>query len=251
MNDITIRRPIRWLSDSESNIGTVRKINEDSILSKPDIGLWVVADGMGGHEAGNVASKMIVDALAGIDKPKHLNDFIDNIENAILDVNQRLLEYADLMLEGRIIGSTFVCLLIHGQIGACLWAGDSRLYLYRGGELSQLSRDHSEISELLQQGAITEEEAATHPDSNVITRAVGTNIDLYVDVEIFSVHLGDTYLLCSDGLYNSVDKEALIKHVAMSDQTETVDSLIKNALDNGASDNVSAIVVKGLQQEVA
>ncbi len=251
MNDITIRRPIRWSSTSESNIGTVRKINEDAVLSKPEIGLWVVADGMGGHEAGNIASKMVVDTLATLEKSAHLNDFVDNIENAILDVNQRLLEYAELMLEGRIIGSTFVCLLIHGQVGVCLWAGDSRLYLFRRDELSQISRDHSEISELLQQGAITEEEAATHPDSNVITRAVGTNNELYVDIEIFSVQLGDTFLLCSDGLYNSVDKETLLKFVTMKDQKDTVDGLIENALQNKASDNVSVIVVKGLRQDAA
>lgn len=250
MNDITIRRPIRWSSTAESDIGTVRKINEDSILAKPEIGLWVVADGMGGHEGGNVASKMVVDSLAELKKSEHLNDFVDNIENAILDVNQRLLGYAELMLEGRIIGSTFVCLLIHGQIGVCLWAGDSRLYLYRRNQLSQLSRDHSEISELLQQGMITEEEAATHPDSNVITRAVGTNNELYVDVEMFDVQFGDTFLLCSDGLYNAVDKEMLLKQVAKNDQKATVDGLIHAALQNGATDNVSVIVVKGLQQEM-
>jgi serine/threonine protein phosphatase PrpC len=250
MNDITIRRPIRWMSNAESNVGTVRKINEDSILSKPEIGLWVVADGMGGHEAGNVASKMIVDALAVLESAKHLNTVVDNIENTILDVNQRLLEYSDIMLEGRVVGSTFVCLVIHDQVGVCLWAGDSRLYLYRGNELSQLSRDHSEISELLQLGTITEEEAVNHPDSNVITRAVGTNNDLYVDIELFGVQLGDTFLLCSDGLYNSVNKEMLQTQLALKDSKESVDGLIQCALQNGASDNVSAIVIKGSRQDL-
>lgn len=249
MTDITIRRPIQWLSSSATNVGTVRSINEDAILARPDVGMWVVADGMGGHEAGNVASKMVVDTLAEVNNSRHLDDFVTSIENQVLDTNHRLLEYAEIMLDGRVVGSTFICMLIRGQIGVCLWAGDSRLYLYRNNQLTRISRDHSHVAELLQQGAITAEEALAHPESNVITRAVGTSEELYVDIEVFTVQLGDVYLLCSDGLYNAVANEDIEKHLMNNSVDASVNALIENALHNNASDNVSAIVIKGTRQE--
>jgi len=104
MTDTTIRRPVQWLSASETNVGVVRKINEDAVFSKPDIHLWAVADGMGGHEAGNVASNMIVNMLDDIELKINLEVFVSTIEDKILDVNKRLLEYSEIMLEGRIIG---------------------------------------------------------------------------------------------------------------------------------------------------
>ena len=250
MNDITIRRPIHWLSSSATNVGTVRTVNEDAILARPEIRMWAVADGMGGHEAGNVASKMVVETLAEIGPARDLNDIVTRIENQILDTNHRLLEYSEIMLDGRVVGSTFICMLIRGQVGVCLWAGDSRLYLYRNNELTRLSRDHSHVAELLQQGAITAEEAQAHPESNVITRAVGTNEELYIDIELFSVQLGDVYLLCSDGLYNAVAEAEIEKYLASDTVEESVTSLIETALQNNASDNVSAIVIKGVRQEV-
>jgi serine/threonine protein phosphatase PrpC len=250
MTDITIRRPIQWLSSSATNVGTVRTINEDAILARPEIGMWVVADGMGGHAAGNVASKMVVDTLAEIAASRHLNDFVTSIENQILDTNRRLLEYAEIMLDGGVVGSTFICMLIRGQVGVCLWAGDSRLYLYRNNQLTRLSRDHSHVAELVQQGAITAEEALVHPESNVITRAVGTNEELIIDIELFSVQVGDVYLLCSDGLYNAVANLMIEKHLASDTVDESVEGLIESALFNNASDNVSVIVVKGVRQEV-
>jgi serine/threonine protein phosphatase PrpC len=247
MNDITVRRPIRWVCASATNVGMVRKVNEDAVLERPEIGLWAVADGMGGHDAGNVASGMIVEALGELRKPGALSDYVTAIEDQIQRANQRLIEYSEVMLDGRIVGSTFVGLMIYGQVGVCLWMGDSRLYLYRGRELVQLSRDHSQVSELLQAGAITEEEADNHPESNVITRAVGTSEEFNIDLDIFDVQVGDTYLLCSDGLYNAIDKEAIARHLSVEDPGESVAGLVANALDNGASDNVSVVVVKGVR----
>lgn len=248
MNDITIRRPIQWSSAAVSDVGTVRSVNEDAVLARPEIGLWVVADGMGGHDAGNVASAMIVEALAEVNKPTSLNDFVVAVENRVREVNQRLREYSEIMLEGGIVGSTFLCLLLYQQVGICLWTGDSRLYRYRGRELVQLSRDHSEVAELVRAGAISEEEAVDHPNSNVITRAVGTSDELCIDVDVFDAQLGDTFLLCSDGLYNSVRKDTLADGLQVGTPAEMAAALIDNALDAGASDNVSVVVVKGVRQ---
>lgn len=245
MSDITIRRPICWNSAEDTNVGMVRSINEDSILSLPETQLWAVADGMGGYEAGNVASDMIVKALESVTKQATLNDMVVCVEDSLLDVNRRILEYADIMLDGRTLGSTVVTLLIQEHMGICLWAGDSRLYRYRNNQLEQISRDHSQVEELLKQGFITPEEAETHPDSNVITRAIGANAELSIDIDTFNVQLGDTFLLCSDGLYNMVSNDEITAVIASSSINEAVESLIQKALDAGANDNVSVILVKG------
>jgi len=244
MSDTTIRRPIKWLSASDTNVGVVRKINEDSVFSKPEINMWAVADGMGGHEAGNIASSMIVSALDELEEKQHLTESVNSVENKIIDVNERLLEYSEIMLEGRIVGSTVVILFIKGRVGVCMWAGDSRLYRYRSNNLKQMTVDHSHVAELLKQGSITAEEAENHPESNVITRAVGTCENIFVDIDIFDVEAGDVFLLCSDGLYNSVSDENIISCLR-DDVDETVSNLISTSLDNEAADNVSVIVVKG------
>lgn len=245
MSDTTIRRPIRWKSAQDTNVGMVREINEDSIISLPNQQLWAVADGMGGYEAGNVASNMIVKTLDTIANKNTLNEIVDTLEDSLIDVNNRILEYADIMLDGRTLGSTVVTLLIKGRVGVCLWAGDSRLYRLRNNELQQLSRDHSQVEELVQQGFLSEEEAETHPDANVITRAIGAHSDIYIDINVFTVQMGDTFMLCSDGLYNMVAKESIVEALALTDVSNSVESLINQALDNGANDNVSVIVING------
>jgi len=247
MTDITIRRPVRWLSASETNVGMVRKINEDAVFSKPDINLWAVADGMGGHEAGNIASNMIVNMLDDVEVKNNLDIFVSTIEDKILDVNKRLLEYSEIMLEGRIIGSTVAILLIKGRVGVCMWAGDSRLYRYRNGSIEQLTVDHSHIAELLKQGVITIAEAENHPDANVITRAVGTCENLYVDIDVFDVSVGDTFILCTDGLYNAVDEDNIVNCLKEDDIVIATNKLIETSLNNGAADNVSVVLVKGVR----
>jgi len=247
MTDTTIRRPVQWVSASTTNVGVVRKINEDAVFSKPGINLWAVADGMGGHEAGNVASSMIVNMLDDIETKVNLDVFVSTIEDKILDANKRLLEYSEIMLEGRIIGSTVAILLIKGRIGICLWAGDSRLYRYRNGDIEQITVDHSHVAELLKHGSISIEEAENHPDANVITRAVGTSENLYVDIDVFDVNVGDTFMLCTDGLYNAVNEEGIINCLQEDNVEIAANSLIEISLDNGASDNVSVVLVKGVR----
>ena len=246
MTDITVRRPVKWHSAEETNTGMVREVNEDSVMSNSRNGLWAVADGMGGYEAGNVASNMIVSSLKDVRLCEHLDDMVTSIEDCILDVNYRIIEYAEIMHDGRMLGSTVASLMIHGKVGVCLWVGDSRLYRYRDNELIQLSRDHSHVEELLQNGEITPEEVESHPDSNVITRAVGAAEELYVDINVFETQIGDIYMLCSDGLYNSVDKENIIYCLKNFSAENSVKSLISKSLENGAPDNVSVIVIKGV-----
>ena len=245
MNDTTVRRPLVWNSCAQSDVGEVREINEDAVLERPEIGLWVVADGMGGHEVGDMASQMIVSALEEIDNAAGLNAIVSTVENALIDANKRMLDYANIMLDTRTMGSTVICLIIRGRVGVCLWAGDSRLYRFRNQELSQLSRDHSQVQELLQQGFIDPEQAADYPDSNVITRAVGVDPEIYIDINVFTTQVGDAFLLCSDGLYNMVPQEDIVTCLRAGSVQAMAPALINKALENGAKDNVSVVVVKG------
>ena len=245
MSEITIRRPIHWRSAQGLDVGKVREINEDSILALPEQQLWAVADGMGGYEAGNVASDMVVKSLESLEKPATLNEWVDLIEDRLIDVNHRILSYADIMLQGRTLGSTVIILSIQGTIGVCLWAGDSRLYRYRHKQLVQLSRDHSPIAEKIQQGYLTEEDAKNHPDSNVVTRAIGADPYIYIDINVFRVQLGDLFLLCSDGLYNMVSKDEIIDAIDNNPIDQAIGVLLQKALDNGADDNISVVLVKG------
>lgn len=250
MNDVTVRRPLTWVSAGATDVGTVRPLNEDAFLTQPELCLWTVADGMGGHDGGSVASNLIVDELKNLMQRPHLDDAINDIEDTILSVNQRLREYSRINLNGRIIGSTFVSLLIKGNVGVCLWAGDSRLYRLRHNQLQHLNFDHSHVAEMVRQGLISEEQAETHPESNVITRAVGTSERLDIDIELFDVNVGDQFMLCSDGLYNSVPMQQLIEGINQEQVDIAVDQLIHKALTNNASDNVSVVVVKGIHQNV-
>ena len=250
MNDTTVRRKMIWESAANTNVGMVRKVNEDSILSKPEIGVWAVADGMGGYERGDVASKMIVQNLDLLNDDPALANIVDSVEDSLISANEQILEYAEVMLDNGILGSTIVTLIIRGSVGVCFWVGDSRLYRYRKGELKQLSRDHSRVEELIQQGRLTPEEAENHPESNVITRAVGVDSDFCVDINVFNVHIGDTFLLCSDGLYNMLSSDDIIEHMQTQNIDEMVESLVESACDNGAPDNVSTIVIKGEFEKV-
>lgn len=246
----TIRRPIQWRSSAATTVGTVRTINEDSIFSKPEIGLWAVADGMGGHEGGDIASQMIVNALDEIKEQTELTNFVTCIEDKIIGINERLLEYSGVVLGGRTVGSTIVILIIMGRVGACMWAGDSRLYRYRHDEIEQLTVDHSHVSELLRQGSISEAEAKNHPQANVITRAVGTCKKLDIDIDVFDVKVGDIFLLCSDGLYNSVQEKNIVHCLHEDDIEVAVKNLIQTSLHNKASDNVSVVLVKGVHSNI-
>lgn len=245
MRDTTYRRPIIWNSGALTDVGAVRKVNEDSIIAKPEIGLWAVADGMGGHQVGDVASNKIVTALDAVVPHANLSQFVDAVEDCVLDVNERMLEYAQIMFDDGTIGSTLVALLIKGRVGACLWVGDSRLYRFRNQQLVQLSKDHSQMEEMIDMGLITRENAENHPQRNVITRAVGVESPVYVDINIFTTQVGDTFLLCSDGLYNAVTQDDITQALALRDVEQSTAELMKKALANGAKDNVSVIVVQG------
>ena len=236
-----------WASAANSHPGTVRKINEDACLELRRIGdnggLWAVADGMGGHEAGDVASQMVKDALLQIPPPNSLDAFIIGAETALQRVNRLLLHKAAEEYQQRTIGSTVVILLFYKSEAACLWVGDSRIYRLRHNQLKQLTRDHSHVQELLDLGLIDPEAAHNHPMSNVITRAVGSSEDLRIDRFKFELQSGDTFLLCSDGLTKVLSDEEIAKHLVNTPPHYAVRALLNTALRRMADDNVTSVVV--------
>jgi serine/threonine protein phosphatase PrpC len=234
----------RWTSASRTDVGNARQINEDALLDLPGRGLWVVADGMGGHAAGDVASQMVVGKLDGIDSHDKLSEFVDDVEDRVLEVNRRLYEMSHQEEPPRVIGSTLAALLVHVSYAICMWAGDSRVYRLRSGALRQLTRDHSEIEELIAKGELDEESALDHPAANVVTRAVGGLEHLYVDVRLYTVRDGDRFLLCSDGLFKDLSEEEIAHLVAEGSCVEACDALIETVLSREAADNVTVIIVE-------
>lgn len=232
-----------WQSAAESHRGNRRKSNEDSVLCRPDVALWAVADGMGGHMAGDVASQAITDTLGRLPLAGQLADNVDRVEDALLSVNDELRLHSRTQCQGGTVGSTVVTLLAQGEVGVVLWAGDSRLYRLRGGRLEQVTRDHNPVSDLLDSGSVSEAEALA-ADTNIITRAVGGQASLNLDVAVFDVCSGDTLLLCSDGLYRELDDEALKETLAGDAVDGVVRRLLDRALDGAARDNVSLVVAR-------
>jgi serine/threonine protein phosphatase PrpC len=232
-----------WSSASLSHVGKVRRLNEDSCLALPEAGLWAVADGMGGHEAGEVASRVIIRALSRIVPASNWQYFVAQVQLCLQQANSRLREIAAQFYGHRTVGSTVVVLLAGENRGACLWAGDSRLYLLREGKLHQLTHDHSYVQELVDSGTIKPREAQVHPWGNVITRALGHRDELVIDIIDFPLQAGDVFLLCSDGLNKMISDVEITILLSCGGCQDTVKGLIDLALRRGARDNVTAVVV--------
>jgi len=235
---------LTWTSAEATDVGAKRKINEDSMLSRTDVGLWVVADGMGGHAAGDVASQAVVTALSQLKPNKDLADFVDAIEDKLLLVNHQLRRHGQEALGGRTLGTTVVSLFFADTMGACVWAGDSRAYLFRDGQLTRISHDHSAVQEMIDSGIITPEQASFHPHRNVITRAVGGGEQLFPEVRVFTIQAGDWYFICSDGFYNELSEDVIAAHLVQATPKESIDILMEKALAHGALDNVTLIIIK-------
>ena len=234
---------LSWSSHGISNVGKVRKHNEDSMLEQPETGLWVVADGMGGHAKGDVASQMIVENLKKVHEGLSLPRYIDDIEDRIIKVNQTLIETARQSKKRITIGSTVVIMLAYDKYCIYMWAGDSRLYRLRDKELRQITTDHSQVELYVEQGLISREEALVHPHGNMITRAVGATEDFYLDMDIQEMKHGDRYLLCSDGLTKHLTDTDIEAFLREGTAEEACQHCIDVTLSRGAGDNVTAIIV--------
>ena len=225
-----------------TNVGLAREHNEDNILVRPDIGLWAVADGMGGYGGGDVASGAVVAALKTVSPSASAAGLLAEFEAKIAGVNTDLRAMARAR-NGGILGTTLAALMVHGTHFACVWCGDSRVYLRRNGKLAQISRDHSEVQELIDRGVLRKEEANTWPRRNVVTRALGATDEPELEIVDGPAYLGDRFLLCSDGLTVHVADDEIAALLEAPDPERAVDDLLRLTLKRGASDNVSIIVV--------
>jgi protein phosphatase len=239
---MTDRSPFGWTSSACTDVGAVRVLNEDAYLERLDLGLWLVADGMGGHFAGDIASQMVVSAMDGLGPSESLREFVAAVEGRLIETNTRLRDYAE-REQVHTIGSTVVALLIHGGHAVCLWAGDSRLYRYRDATMEQISQDHALVQELVERGVLTPEQAIDHPRSHLVTRAVGAADRLFLDVDIIPIQAGDIFVLCSDGLERDIVEQETPALVERSGVIRLGHLLLERALAHGAHDNVTVIAV--------
>lgn len=235
------KAPYSFDSTGSTDVGCVRKRNEDNILLLPDQGLWVIADGAGGHSDGHVASQLIVDNLKVFKKTDRIGNDVNHLYKILNDTNEQLLELAQ---SNQIIGSTVSALLSDGDIAVILWAGDSPLYRLRQNQLTQVIEDHNRVEEFLRQG-FSEEECEKIPQAQQLTHALGAASPLVVETRILNLQKDDLYLICSDGLTKELKdaeiSETLCKPTSIEEKQQ---ELISNTLSKGARDNTSVILIQ-------
>ncbi|MBS0561956.1 MAG: serine/threonine-protein phosphatase [Proteobacteria bacterium] len=236
---------MRLVSWAATHRGSVRKTNQDACLARPEIGLWAVADGAGGHQAGEVASAAVIAALGKAEAAADDAALAASVRRLMDEAHAALRAEAARRGADALVASTVVALVAAGARYRCLWAGDSRIYRLRGGELRQLTRDHSLVQDMVDAGVLMPEQAERHPRANVITRAIGIDGEtVTLDEAAGEILAGDRFLLCSDGLTKALDAARIAALLAgTGDGASPAERLVAAALERGASDNVTAVAV--------
>jgi protein phosphatase len=239
---------LRW--GGATDVGRVRSNNQDQYLARDDIALWAVADGMGGHSGGEVASQIACETMGRTFAEHTVDGLIDAIEQANTAVYRAGAD--DPELTG--MGTTVVALAVveheNDEVLAIANVGDSRCYRYAAGELDQVTTDHSLVADLVREGSLSPEEAAVHPQRNIVTRVLGVYDNVPVDVFAVDPHEGDRYVLCSDGLFNEVPEPAIAAVLRrLADPVEAADELVRLAVEGGGRDNVTVVVVDVLDDD--
>lgn len=224
-----------------THVGNVRTENEDSHFRAPDAGVWLVADGMGGHVNGQYASRAIAAEIQAMHATENFEQACDAVAEAIHAANGKI--YSRSLEIGAQMGSTVVALVVRGHEFAVLWAGDSRAYVFRDGQLIALTRDHTQVEALLERGLLSPAEAADHPMKHVLARAVGVQESLELDAIRDTIRPRDIFLLCSDGLHGVLAHDEIARMVRDKGH-DACDDLIAACLERGAPDNVTVTVVE-------
>lgn len=241
MNDAPATPPFE--TGAVSHAGRVRKANEDRLVARPEVGLWAVADGMGGHENGALASATVAAALEEVGAASSAPDLLARLEEGVLKANAELRRIIS-GKGGAPMGSTLAVLLVHERNFACVWSGDSRIYLVRDGRITQVSHDHTEVQDMVDKGLLTPEEARHSPRRHIITHAIGVQDVPELDLNNGELESGDVFVLCSDGLTEHVTDDEILQAVGEASAQAACDALLKLTLDRGAHDNVTVIVVR-------
>lgn len=226
----------------QTHVGLKRKVNEDAVLALPELDIWLVSDGMGGHAAGDYASRLIADLAAGIPPDLAPADRMHALRDSLHEAH-RLIRAEAKARGDAVIGATIVGLILADGHFAALWAGDSRLYRLRNGQIEMLTSDHSVVAALVEAGQMSWDEAEHHPQSNAITRAVGVGDRLELEKVRGEIAPGDRFLICSDGLTKYATFE-MLRHALSSQPIELIcDHLVQMALAGGGADNITAAVI--------
>lgn len=242
----------RRISAAKTDPGLKRGHNEDAIAID-ERGIYILADGMGGHAAGDVASRMLADTVMenlSVNYKENLKEkkAAEFIKNAIADANMKIFTLSASSPEKKGMGATAVVLMLLKKKYIAAWAGDSRLYLYREKKLTRLTKDHSRVQELIDAGIVKEENAMDHPDRNIITRAVGNTDQAEIEILSGKIRKNDIYLLCSDGIHGEISEAEIEKVLRSSEHPEKIcEKLIETANLHGGSDNSSVIAIKILR----
>jgi protein phosphatase len=232
-----------WTSASRSHPGRVRQINEDACLDQSEHGLWAVADGMGGHSLGEFASALAVQGLQDLPVAGDLEERVSAALDRLREVNHRLRAEA-LWLEVPLVGTTIAALVAAGSLCSCLWAGDSRIYLYRAGRLRQLTRDHNHLEAACLRHISSLQDTMVRPRANFITRALGGEDTLRIERATIELLDGDIFLLCTDGLSNEVSEFSIEQALLPGSCGGACEALVDMALDREARDNITAVVAR-------
>jgi len=233
-----------------SDIGCHRQNNEDAVqffspAGNRQTGLAIVADGMGGHKAGEVASQSAVDTIGQLCLAGNFADPRQILVNAYLEANRSIYSHANADFDCHGMGTTATALIIAGGMGCYAHVGDSRLYRIRNRQIEQMTRDHTLVAQLLEYGMITPDQAKDHPNKNVLTNVLGTNPEVVVDVSeaLFPIWIDDTFLLCSDGLFDKISDHEIMQMIVDSSPEEACRELVDSAIRRGGKDNISVIVL--------
>jgi serine/threonine protein phosphatase PrpC len=231
-----------FVSVSRTHIGLVRPANEDALAERRDISLWAVSDGMGGGAAGNVASGLVVDSLMRVACAER--DPVLVVRQALAEANAEIYRRAGVLSPAAAMGATVAVLGAEQTRFFCLWAGDSRLYRFRTGIMSRITRDHRYIQSLLDAGILDEEAAEKHPHRNIITRAVGINEDLELDCIQGKIEPGDLFLLTTDGVTAVCRDHELSAIISAFSLENAADRIVSTCLERGAPDNLSLVLIE-------
>lgn len=227
-----------------SHQGNVRDHNEDHFLDLSAEGVWVVADGAGGHDRGEVASRLIIEGLQTIKASNLLGKFLETIDKNLQTTNQQLIQMRERPGAEGILGSTVCVLVIHGNQGVCLWAGDSRIYLLRHGALKLLTHDHNRMDEFRSAG-FTDQELAKYPVARQLVHAVGVEAPLFLEMKMQECCSGDVFLVCSDGLHGELEDKTIEYILNNYPQPQAAaQALVQRVLEGKAKDNVTALVIQ-------
>jgi serine/threonine protein phosphatase PrpC len=232
---------LRFRTTSVTHTGLVRSANEDSFVAQEQAGVWAVADGMGGHVNGQWASAQVAEALRARSLAGEFDADVSALADAIQDANTLIFSTAE--SQGTRMGSTVVTLYLNGDRFVCLWAGDSRVYLLRDGVLHRMSRDHTQVEDLVERGLLSREDAAHHPMSHVLSRAVGVEEVVNLDAVSDTALPRDVFLLCSDGLTGLVSEDEIGERLASLPADAACGRLLELVLARGAPDNVTMVAV--------